>query len=159
MVKAHNLSVNYISQQTLLKIVQSWQINERPEYRGFRCAYCQRYILKAWHHWLTEGEYITPVHFCNTCEIHLKSSNGEVDKVKKEIDRTRFRLEYPKGIEKELTEIVTTWNTDPKPVYKVFTCDCCQEKLHNAYHVWLTIHRTLVEVHLCKICGSKLGIR
>jgi len=61
---------------TLLKIVKTWKINEKPEYRGFRCANCQKYIFKAWHYWLNEGRYKTPVHFCKKCKIELGLSDG-----------------------------------------------------------------------------------
>jgi len=27
--------------KTLLRIVKTWNIKEKPEYRGFRCASCQ----------------------------------------------------------------------------------------------------------------------
>lgn len=62
-----------MSQKVLLCIVQGWDINENTEYRGFRCASCQKYMYKAWHHWLKEGGYKTPVHFCNDCETKFKS--------------------------------------------------------------------------------------
>jgi len=51
----------------LLRIVKTWDIQEKPEYREFRCANCQRYIFKAWHYYLDEGGYKTPVHFCKKC--------------------------------------------------------------------------------------------
>ncbi len=56
----------------LLKIVQTWRLNKEPEYRGFRCANCQKYIHKAWHRWLKTGGFKTPVHFCNDCEKKIK---------------------------------------------------------------------------------------
>ena len=61
-----------MSKDLLLQTVWTWKINEKPEYRGFRCANCQRYIYKAWHHWLKTGGYKTPIHFCNECEANLK---------------------------------------------------------------------------------------
>jgi len=41
-----------MKQHALLRIVQTWNLNPKPEYRGFRCANCQRYIHRSWHHWL-----------------------------------------------------------------------------------------------------------
>jgi type II secretory ATPase GspE/PulE/Tfp pilus assembly ATPase PilB-like protein len=35
-----------MDKEKLLRIVQSWNINKGPEYRGFRCANCQRYIAR-----------------------------------------------------------------------------------------------------------------
>ena len=61
-----------MSKNVLLQIVRTWKINEKPEYRGFRCAKCQKYIDKAWHRWLRTGGFETPVHFCNNCEANLK---------------------------------------------------------------------------------------
>lgn len=60
------------NQKILLRIVQEWKINQKPEYRGFRCAKCQKYIHKAWHHWLKTAGFKTPVHFCNSCEKKFK---------------------------------------------------------------------------------------
>jgi len=62
-----------MEQKTLLRIVKTWTINQKPEYRGFRCANCQKYIRKAWHYWLEQGGYRTPVHFCNVCDGKFKS--------------------------------------------------------------------------------------
>lgn len=62
-----------MEQKILLRIVKNWKISLTPEYRGFRCADCQKYISSAWHHWLKQGGYRTPVHFCNTCEDKFKS--------------------------------------------------------------------------------------
>ena len=61
-----------MSQNFLLKIVKKWKINRKPEYRGFRCGGCQKYLHKAWHHWLKKGGYKTLVHFCNSCERKFK---------------------------------------------------------------------------------------
>jgi len=62
--------------KTLLRIVKTWNLNKKPEYRGFRCANCQRHIFKAWHYELDEGGYKTPVHFCKKCKIKSKLKNG-----------------------------------------------------------------------------------
>ncbi|MCL5784224.1 MAG: hypothetical protein M1142_02620 [Patescibacteria group bacterium] len=62
--------------KTLLKIVKTWNIKMQPEYRGFRCADCQRYLHKAWHHYLNYGGFKTPVHFCNNCQKKFGSKTG-----------------------------------------------------------------------------------
>lgn len=64
------------NQKILLKIVKTWNINPNPEYRGFRCANCQKYMHKAWHHQLNYGGFKTPVHFCNRCERKFSSKRG-----------------------------------------------------------------------------------
>jgi len=64
-----------MAQKILLRVVQAWKIKEKPEYRGFRCAHCQKYMHKAWHYWLSEGGYKIPVHFCNKCKVKLKLKN------------------------------------------------------------------------------------
>lgn len=56
------------SKESLLKIVKRWNIRLTPQYRGFRCADCQRYLHKAWHHNLDYGGFKTSVHFCNRCQ-------------------------------------------------------------------------------------------
>lgn len=63
-------------QKILLKIVKTWKITLTPEYRGFRCADCQRYLHKAFHHQLNYGGFNTPVHFCKNC--HKKSNLADV---------------------------------------------------------------------------------
>lgn len=90
------------NQNILLEIVKTWNLNEKPEYRGFRCANCQKYMDKAWHHWLASGNYITPVHFCNKCEKDFLSSNIKITKPKIEIDRNKFGLKFSEEIKKKL---------------------------------------------------------
>lgn len=75
-------------QKELLKIVRAWKINPRPEYkqslnsslsseyRGFRCADCQKYLHKAFHHYLKYGGFNTPVHFCKNCQKKSGVSDG-----------------------------------------------------------------------------------
>ncbi len=63
-----------MEQKILLQIVKTWKINLTPEYRGFRCANCQKYIRQAWHYHLRTGGYHTPVHFCNACKEKIKPS-------------------------------------------------------------------------------------
>lgn len=57
-----------------MKIVKSWNINMNPEYRGFRCANCQKYIKKAWHYLLSGGYFNTPVHFCANCNTKFSKN-------------------------------------------------------------------------------------
>lgn len=60
-----------MKENTLLSIVRKWKINKNPEYRAFRCANCQKYIRKAFHYWLKNSNYSTPVHFCKRCQRKL----------------------------------------------------------------------------------------
>lgn len=147
-----------MSQEILLRIVKTWDLSEKPEYRGFRCASCQSYMHKAWHHWLTGEGYRTPVHFCNKCESDYRSSGIRVTKPGIDVDRNEFGLRFPGIIEAKLIEIVGKWDTDAGPVYKTFTCDDCGINMHKAYHVWFNMDKTLVEVHFCKKCGDKLSL-
>lgn len=61
-----------MSNKVFSKIVESWEINLKPEYRGFRCANCQKYIFKAWHYSFHNKKYRTPVHLCNSCNRKLE---------------------------------------------------------------------------------------
>jgi len=70
-----------MKQKVLLRIVKTWKINNKPEYRGFRCADCQKYIHRAWHYFLKTGGYRTPVHFCNLCQAKLSTLNKGIYKV------------------------------------------------------------------------------
>ena len=144
-----------MGQKFLLKIVQTWDLNPNPEYRGFRCANCQKYMRKAWYHWLTEGGYKTPVHFCNDCEEKFKSNKIKINKSKIVINRSRFKLYGEKKA--ELMKLSEKWNTKVGPIYKMFTCDSCRRDMYRAYHVWLAEKGNLIEIHLCKKCGEKIG--
>ncbi|MCL4365916.1 hypothetical protein M1437_01685 [Patescibacteria group bacterium] len=62
--------------KTLLTIVKTWNIKFQPEYRGFRCADCQKYMHKAWHHYLNYGGFKTPIHFCNKCQKKFGFKGG-----------------------------------------------------------------------------------
>lgn len=63
--------------EKLLKIVKGWQISLHPEYRGFRCAFCQKYIRKAFHHRLDFEGFKTPVHLCPDCQRKLGLKKGQ----------------------------------------------------------------------------------
>ena len=56
-----------MNKNKILKIVKTWKIKWEPEYRGFRCAKCQKPIRKAWHCWLNKRGFKLEVHFCNKC--------------------------------------------------------------------------------------------
>lgn len=145
------------NQKILLEIVKTWNLSEKPEYRSFRCANCQKYINKAWYHWLTSGNYITPVHFCDKCEKDFLYSKIIINKPEINIDRNKFGLKFSEEINKKIRKIVKNWNTNQHE-YKAFTCDDCEKEMIKAYHVWFNMDKTLVEVHFCKECGDKLKI-
>ncbi|MFH1780445.1 MAG: hypothetical protein ABH841_00325 [Candidatus Nealsonbacteria bacterium] len=145
-----------MSQNVLLKIVETWNLNPNPEYRGFRCANCQKYMRKAWYHWLTARGYKTPVHFCNECEKEFKSNKIKINKSKIAIDRSRFA--FSKDKKEKLIKFSEKWNTEAEPVYKMFTCDSCHRDMYRAYHIWLAEKGKLIEAHLCKKCGERMGL-
>jgi hypothetical protein len=62
-----------MDKEKLLKTVQSWNINKEPEYRGFRCANCQRYIRKAWHIWFDYKGFKCEIHLCKKCFKEYKN--------------------------------------------------------------------------------------
>ena len=142
----------------LLRIVETWKINERPEYRGFRCANCQKYMHKAWYHWLDFGGYKTPIHFCNNCEQDFKLSKIQISKPQIKVDKAKFNPKLPEKIKTKIIKIADSWNTAAKPVYKMFICDDCGKNMVKAYHVWANLKGILVETHFCKDCGEKLGL-
>jgi len=145
------------SQKTLLQIVKTWNINPGPEYRGFRCANCQKTIRKAWYHWLATVGYKTPVHFCNECEKKFKLNKIKVKKPILKVNKSKF-IQFPENINLKLQKAVRKWNTKSKPIYKIFTCDNCGKKMFKAYHIWFNSKGTLIEVHFCRQCGDKIGI-
>ncbi len=51
----------------VLRVVKKWKISNKPQYRPFRCALCQKKMRKAWHVWLKESGYKVEVHFCRKC--------------------------------------------------------------------------------------------
>jgi len=142
----------------LLRIVETWDIQEKPEYRGFRCANCQKYIHKAYYYWLDGGGYLTPIHFCKKCQKKLESFQIKIIKPRLPVNRKTFGLNFGEKIFKICKNISKKWNTKAKPTYKIFTCDKCGRNMYRAYHVWLNIDSRLIEVHFCKKCGDKLEI-
>lgn len=157
-------------QKKLLKIVQTWNLNETPEFRGFRCANCQEYKNEAWYHWLDFGGYKLPVHMCDEkCEKQFKSGRIIINPAKKiEVDRDSFGIKFrPKTINR-FREIVDSWR-QKEPELKPFSCDECGNKLEidtndgkrKGFHVWWKIpnDKTLTELHFHKHCGNRLGIK
>lgn len=158
------------SQEILLKIVETWDISEAPEYRGFRCANCQKYKNEAWHHWVNTGGFRLQIHLCDTCEMQLKVGEIKINKMKNAVvDHKLFGRVYKfsqKTID-EFTKIVASWPEDKDPELKAFTCDLCHEVLdidqkdglRKGYHVWTKMSDDiLVELHFHKACSKKLGV-
>lgn len=145
--------------EVLLRIVRTWKPNERPEYRGFRCANCQRNVRKAWHHWLDAGGYKTPVHFCESCEKKFRAEKIEGTTPEVKIDRKKFGMRFSSSVEQRLREASAKWNTKAKPKHKTFTCDRCGRSMHKAWHVWFNDRGKLVEAHFCNECGRRIGIK
>lgn len=146
-----------MSENIFLKIVKTWQLKELPEFRGFRCANCQKYMNKAWYHWLDEGGYKTPVHFCDKCEKEYGCSQIKILNLPVRFNRKKFGFAFPPQIKSKIINIAGKWDTKAKPVYKMFTCDECQRSMIKAYHVWANLNNTLIETHFCWECGQKLG--
>jgi hypothetical protein len=159
-------------QQLLLKIVETWRLSERPEYRGFRCANCQEYKNEAWYHWVNTGGYKLPIHMCNDkCEPAFRNNTIKVDESKRqEVDREKFGMSYkysPEAV-KKFREIVASWPEYKEPELKAYTCDGCNMGLNidetdnarKGYHVWWKMDdgKTLAELHFHKDCASLLGI-
>jgi len=143
-----------MNQETLLKIVSAWDLKTEPEYRGFRCANCQKYMRKAWHHWLAKGGYKTPVHFCHACQEEFRPARIRTNKKKAKVDESKFK--FPIKEKEKLIRLSKKWEVKAKPTYRMFTCDKCNKNMYKAYHIWLTEKGSLIEIHLCRECGDKL---
>ena len=139
------------NKNTLLKIVQTWNISPKPEYRGFRCANCQKYMHKAWYHWLKSGGFVGPVHFCNQCERGFNKDNIKIINPQVKIDRSKF-LNYPVRVKELLIKTAGSFPVKDSPVYKIFTCDKCHKNHFKMFHVWDKQGKDLVEAHFCKKC-------
>lgn len=158
-------------QSLLIQIVGTWEIKEVPEYRGFRCAYCQEYKNEAWYHWVNTGGFKLPIHLCNdNCEPKFQNSTLTVDSKKYQaLDKSNFGDSYtfsPKAIQK-FQEIVSSWPEYKAPELKAFTCDLCEKDLEidksdnvrKGYHVWYKMpDTTLVELHFHRACAQSLEI-
>lgn len=136
-------------QKLLLEVVERWNPNPKPEYRGFRCANCQKYNLQdgAWHHLLSSGGFLNPVHFCDECEAKFNASNLQLTSPKTEVDIRNFSQ-----IPENLRQIVSLRPKNSKVVKKQIECDNCGKPLQEAYHVWFNMDETLVEMHFDKDC-------
>ena len=141
------------NQKILLKIVQTWNIKPNPEYRGFRCANCQKYMHKAWYHWLKIGGFLGSVHFCNRCEKGFNNGNIKITNPQVKIDRSIF-LKYPDKVKELLTKTANKFPINDKAKYKIFTCDKCGENHFKMYHVWNKQGLDLVETHFCSNCWT-----
>ena len=145
-----------MKQDALLRIVQTWNLNPKPEYRGFRCAHCQRYIRRSWHHWLHSKGYKTPVHLCQDCEKKSRKGNLKVVARERSVVKSRFSLNLSEKVTQDLRGIVRSWRSLDKVIHKSFTCDKCKASVYKAYHVWTYIDKDLVETHFCKHCKDQL---
>lgn len=163
-------------QQILLQIVETWRLNEFPEYRGFRCANCQQYKNEAWYHWVNTaheaGQFRLPIHMCNdTCEPAFQNDTIQIDQAKRtQVDRESFGNNYnfSDSTKRKFRGIVASWPDYKKPELKAFTCDDCGNDLEidktdgarKGYHVWWKMDdgKTLTELHFHRDCGHKLGI-
>jgi RNase P subunit RPR2 len=145
-----------MKQDALFRIAQTWNLNLEPEYRGFRCANCQRYIAKAWHHWLSSRGYRNPVHLCQQCEAAYKKGEIAVKGPKRPVLMSRFFKNLSGNVRAKLKRISRQWHLGERPVYKTFACDQCRKPLRKAYHVWAHLDKNLTETHLCRHCGKIL---
>lgn len=164
----HNLDQD---QATLLQIVQTWNISEKPEYRGFRCANCQQYRNQAWYHWVTTGDFKLPIHLCNeSCEAQFQNGTLQITNPPIEIDHASFGkgYHYSEAAVTRFRQIVGSWLKDQAPQLKAFSCDQCQQNLlidpsdyqRKGWHVWWKMDdgKTLAELHFHKECAAALGI-
>ena len=73
------------------------------------------------------------------------------------VDYSEFPV-YPEVLKSKLLQVSGRWLTKAEPVFKIFTCDNCERKMHKAYHVWDVQKEIMIEAHFCRICGRKLGL-
>lgn len=152
--------------ELLRRIVNSWDIKPEPEYRGFRCANCQRYINESYYHWLQDGQYYVPVHFCTDCQSKFLS--GELRQAvlpsNSERDLTVFNKQYSLATQEVFESIVTTWKPAASDAVTIFYCDKCGSELdidpangqRKGYHVWWLHDARLHELHFHRDCGDEL---
>ncbi len=156
-------------QEILLKIVETWNPSMKPEYRGFRCANCQKYKNEAWYHWVHTGGYRLPIHMCtDTCEPQFQNGTINIDESKrKQVIREEFNPTYSEKTEKRFDEIIASWPEYKKPELKAYTCDECEQDLdidtdvqRKGWHVWYKMPDdfTLAELHFHKSCAKKIGL-
>ncbi len=153
-------------QQLLLTIVKSWTLSSDPEYRGFRCAACQEYKNESWHHWLTSGGYIVPVHLCpDTCEPAFHAHNLKIA-LKPPATPPILANNYSEKTKETFEELLEDWNTHSQPLLKAFICDLCgkdldidpKDNLRKGFHVWYeTRSKIKAELHFHKNCFESLS--
>lgn len=100
----------------LLKIVKKWNIKLAPEYRGFRCADCQKYIHKAYQHNLNSSGYKVLVHFCISCE---KKNNGSGN-------YETFKCD---NCERAIRKAYHIWNKNRGTLEEIHLCNQCFVKM------------------------------
>lgn len=62
--------------------------------------------------------------------------------------------------QKELKRFVEKWDINYKPTYRVPRCASCGKKMYfKMWHVFLKEFGYKREVHLCKECGKKYGLK
>jgi hypothetical protein len=64
----------------------------------------------------------------------------------------------------ELLALYERFDKSKPPEYRGFRCGGCGKRVTKAWHVWVTAgwmqsHPVKVEVHLCRKCGRKYGLR
>ncbi len=162
-------------QQRLLTIVRGWRPSVFPEYRGFRCAFCQALVDEAWHHWLHADGYHVPVHLCAArCEPLFQAGALPLSQEQSAAGARPIASNvYPFSEEaiRRFREIVSAWPSDTAPERRAFICDACGGELaleagldgsqhRQGYHVWWKMDPgdTLAELHFHRACGHSLGI-
>lgn len=143
----------------LLQIVQTWNIKQKPEYRDFKCAVCQKYIRKAFYYLLNYGGYKTFLHFCKKCQKKINSEKIKIKKPEIKFNRKKFGLQFEKEFTSFCKKIVQKWQNKKTPIYQSFICEKCKKSIIKAYHIWINLSGALSEIHLCKNCGNKLKLK
>lgn len=87
-----------------------------PEFRGFRCAKCQEYITKSWHHQLDSEEYLVLVHLCENCQEECNIVGGELKAFQCDTCGT------------ELAEGWHVWNKESGRLVETHFCKSCGEE-------------------------------
>lgn len=151
------------TESDLLRIVRSWDIKRIPEYRGFRCAICQRYVYKAWHYWLLNQYFRTPVHICKVCQNNPKMPEGQKSShTSVQICSNTSWNSWNEHLSGNLIDILTStaksWRRDQRVVYRQPTCDSCSHTVHKAFHIWFRTGAALNEGHLCTRCSDEYGL-
>lgn len=152
--------------EILRSIVDIWDISPKPEYRGFRCANCQKYINESYYHWLQDDQYYAPVHFCTDCQSKFLSGELQpaVSSSHRERDLTVFNKQYSSAAQEVFASIVATWQPAASDAATIFYCDKCGRELdidaadgqRKGYHVWWLHDGRLHELHFHRGCGDEL---